>query len=126
MSNRLEGREQFSANIRALQKQLESKVMRGAYMGTQEVLTISMERVPVHYGTLRASGTVEQPRIVGNEVRVVIGYGGPSAPYAAIVHERLDVHHNTGQAKYLEQPMLENGSRILDAIRSEVKQGIAT
>jgi hypothetical protein len=34
-----------------------------------------------------------------------VGYGGPEVPYAVIVHEDLEYHHDPPrQAKFLEQP----------------------
>lgn len=35
-------------------------------------------------------------------IPAVVGFGGPSAEYALIQHERTDFHHRIGQAKYLE------------------------
>lgn len=62
--------------------------------------------VPVDTGTLRASGTVLPPELTGTHVVVTLGYGGAAQDYALPVHERLDVHHPHGQAKYLEAPVL--------------------
>lgn len=39
------------------------------------------------------------------DVSVIVGY---SASYAASVHERQDIPHKVGQAKFLEQPAREN------------------
>lgn len=63
--------------------------------------------VPVDLGTLRASGFVDGPEISGNTATVTLGYGGAASAYALIQHERMDYHHDVGQAKYLEQPVNE-------------------
>lgn len=46
---------------------------------------------------------------------------GYSAPYALAVHERLDVYHPIGQAKYLEQPMRTEEKPMRDIIRSRLR-----
>ena len=42
--------------------------------------------VPVDTGALMSTGHFQTQRD-GSKVKVVLGYGGPSAPYAAYVHE---------------------------------------
>lgn len=51
-----------------------------------------------------------------SEVR--IGY---SAPYAVPVHERLDVYHPTGQAKFLEQPLRTERDEMARIVRSRLQ-----
>lgn len=64
--------------------------------------------VPVDEGILRASQSITPPKSLGTNPSARITYGGPSAPYALIQHERLDYDHpKGGQAKYLEEPFLE-------------------
>jgi hypothetical protein len=47
------------------------------------------------------------PETQGKQIQVRLVFGGPAAPYAAIVHENLTAHHPVGQAKYLESVALE-------------------
>jgi hypothetical protein len=61
------------------------------------ILTDARLHCPVDTGALRASGTVRR-----EEGDVLVGFGGPSAPYALYVHERTDLHHPEGEAKFLE------------------------
>ncbi len=46
---------------------------------------------------------------------------GFTAPYAVPVHERMDVHHPIGQAKFLEQPMRTEVKPMADIIRSRLR-----
>jgi hypothetical protein len=77
----------------------------------QMIFDESQRLVPVQYGALRSTGTIDGPKVTGNGVEVEIGYGGPASGgedvgYALYVHERLDVTHDTPtQAKYLEGPV---------------------
>lgn len=58
--------------------------------------------------SLESSGRVEE---TADGFAVV--FGDSDAPYALAVHERLDLHHPSGQAKFLEQPLVENTSAYL-------------
>lgn len=74
----------------------------------EEIIADSAENyVPVDEGILRSTGHVQPPARRGNEVSVTLGFGGPAAPYAAVVHENLAASHAVGQAKYLETPFMQ-------------------
>ena len=70
----------------------------------------SRELVPVDQGTLKGSGVVLAPEISARGVTVEFGYGGAASDYAVIQHERTDFRHKTGEAKFLEKPVLERAS----------------
>jgi hypothetical protein len=70
-------------------------------------MTEAKRRTPVDTGTLRSSGVVIGPEVRGPDQIVRLVFGGPAAPYAAAVHERLEAHHDVGQAKYLESVVVE-------------------
>lgn len=46
---------------------------------------------------------------------------GYSAPHAVPVHERLDVYHPRGQAKFLEQPLRTEQRQMAAIIRSKLR-----
>lgn len=76
----------------------------------EQMLQTAVSLCPVDKGNLAASGhletTAEGYEIVFDE------------PYAAAVHERLDVSHTSGQAKFLEQPVATEGGNVLSALQS--------
>lgn len=53
--------------------------------------------VPRDEGALASTLDVEQP--ASNVVLLVAG--GPAAEYAIVQHERMDYHHDVGEARYL-------------------------
>jgi hypothetical protein len=65
-------------------------------------------RTPKDKGPLRESEHLIGPFDDGKTITVVIVAGGPTAPYAVIVHEDLDAFHSVGQAKYLESVIMES------------------
>lgn len=81
----------------------------------EEAFLMSQSFVPVRTGALVTSGKVRGPFVRGSKVEAFISYGGPSAPYALIVHEvppNVGGRWNTGYKhdfptrwKYLENPV---------------------
>lgn len=78
---------------------------RALYAGANRIFRQSQSEVPVQYGILRGSGRVTME----GETSVSISYGGAASDYAIYVHERMDVHHPHGKAKFLEDPMTQLG-----------------
>lgn len=108
--------------LRQLEDQGTEGMAAALYQEAEDIMTRSKrDFVPVDTGTLRATGHVEEPVIRGSEVLVTLGFGGPAAPYAIVVHENPLASHKVGQYKYLERPALEAvrgmGNRLADRIR---------
>lgn len=66
------------------------------------ILARSQRLVPVKTGRLQRSGRRLKVRVGRKGASVKIKYGRKSVPYATAVHQRTDVNHPQGQAKYLE------------------------
>lgn len=75
-------------------------------------MTEAKRRTPVDTGVLRSTGHVQGPTFVANDWQVKLVFGGPSAQYAATVHENLNMRHTIGQAKYLESVTAERGPNL--------------
>lgn len=65
------------------------------------IMTDAKMRTPVDTGTLRASGMTTLVD-KGSTPKVELSFGGAAGAYAIYVHERLDVYHPVGEAKFLE------------------------
>lgn len=67
---------------------------------------------PVGEGTLARSGEVLPPRMNGNKIEVILGYGGAASAYAMYIHELMESpsgkpinwSKSGSGAKYLENP----------------------
>jgi hypothetical protein len=90
---------------------------------TEAVLAKAKARTPVDTGALRASGHVDKPKIAG-KISVQLVFGGPSAPYADVVHEDLATAHDDGEAKFLERALVEAEAGMLKRIAAGVKKRI--
>ena len=71
------------------------------------IMTDAKLRTPVDTGTLRASGFVALVDKGAMPKKVELSFGGAAGAYAIYVHERLDVYHPVGEAKFLENAVNE-------------------
>lgn len=83
-----------------------------------EVLKEAKKRTPVDTGFLRDSGTVE---VEGDKIKVVF-----KAKYALPVHERTEVSHAVGEAKFLENAFhfVVIKKKVTDSIWSRILDAI--
>ena len=103
----IKGIDRAVRRLKALGEDINKKVAPALFQEAEEIMGRSKELVPVDTGVLRSSGHVKRPEVDRNGVRVTLAYGGPAEAYALIVHENLRARHPVGQAKFLEQPLLE-------------------
>jgi hypothetical protein len=109
LSAKVEG---LSSVAKAVEEQLGDIAQRCRVAMVSEAAAIAGDavlRCPVQTGELRESVFI-QPTQDGAEV-------GFSAPHALYVHERLDLEHDEGEAKFLEH--------AANAVRSTMAQKLA-
>src|SRR4030095_6802232 len=105
MDVKVSGIDKVVKNLAATNEEITRALARALYEDGNALKLEAQAITPVDIGTLRSSGYVTPPEITGNEIKVVVGFGGAAQAYAEIVHERLDVYHEPPtQAKYLETP----------------------
>ena len=111
----------FQANLRQAQGKARAAAKRGLAKFANHVIGESQALCPVDTGTLAASGTVGDLEESGEKLSITIGH---NTTYAAAVHERLDVHHPQGQAKYLETAVRNNVPKAAEFIANEVRNAL--
>jgi hypothetical protein len=89
-------------------RQVDTAAPEGLELAAEKLLAESRQRVPVATGELKDSG-----KVVMQDGAASVVY---DAPHALSVHERLDVRHPDGQAKYLEEPMNQFGDKLLQTL----------
>lgn len=77
----------------------------------------SQALTPVETGNLRGGAYMRSADTTAGP-GVEIGY---TAAYAVFVHERTELHHPKGQAKFLETTLKKNAKQILEIIRKTAK-----
>ncbi len=99
------GIEQTIENIEQKKMEIEMRLPDLVYQAGQHLRSESVKEVPVDTGRLRASATVSPVKREGGRFYVEVGYG---TDYAIYVHERTELRHRVGKAKFLEDPLKRN------------------
>lgn len=106
----------------------------GEYLGN--ALTLAAENLmseaipitPFDTGDLRRSGYVSQPKVVGGDVTIEVGFGGTAAKYALRVHEWTDPEPNWSEPgtgpKYLERPFNAMRSKLPAEISASFRRDL--
>lgn len=105
-------------------EKIRAAMIQALYRTGVDVVNKAITLAPIESGNLRATGETKEPRITSaNKVIVELSFGGPTkdapqgANYAAVQHERMDyAHPQGGQAKYLEQPFLQETANWPDSL----------
>lgn len=124
---RLTNADRLVSRLTALANEIGVQTVGDALLAEAEIeMTEAKRRTPLDTGALRASGHVGGPYRRNGGVEVVMGFGGPSAPYAIHVHERLDVFHRVGQAKFLESVLLESAPYLPQRVAERIRRGLGS
>lgn len=109
------------AKLKKLQVEFPDRFGAALRQEAEIEATECKKRCPTDTGALRASIKVEGPFRNGRKVSCSIVAGGSAQPYALIVHEDLEAHHTTGEAKFIERPLNESASHLAGRIGARVK-----
>ena len=104
---RVEGFAAAARKIEAMARKGGDEMVSGIRVIGEAIMTdVKASRpgagVPKDEGPLSASGRVEGPDSRG---AVELTFGGAAAPYALYQHERVDLRHQLGEARYLTRGM---------------------
>lgn len=112
---KIRGLAEVKRRLKELGAKAEARLARGLREKGETTMTRAKELTPVDLGALRSTGHVEGPTRTGDQLRILLSFGGPAGAefggkfvgYAIYVHEDLTKRHTVGQAKFLEQPVRE-------------------
>lgn len=88
----------FERELSRYASRLSSAMDAAVLQSAETVMQDSQALCPVATGTLRDSA-VTAAEVQGDVVTAAVGY---TASYAPAVHEKTDIRHTNGQAKFLE------------------------
>lgn len=111
--------ERLDALAKSSPEALESAMM----MLAEDIITDAVKRAPVQTGELRESAFVAPPsRELGGAFTIVAGFG---ADHAVEVHERAELPHPDGEAKFLERALMKKGVGSLHKIAGWAERYVA-
>lgn len=112
---------QFLRGVASAQRKQIAAAEKAVAQFAEHVVGGAQELAPVDTGALKASATASDTQLDGDRISAELGF---NTEYAAAVHERLDVHHPQGEAKYLENSLRKNGPKFGPFIAAQVKGAI--
>lgn len=128
----VKGVEQVIRNLSIAQDVIRRAVGDALQAEGELILEEAKNQCPTETGALRNSAFITPPVQDPKEIRVICGFGTdavvnpktdtPTKQYAVPVHERLDVDHPTGKAKFLEDPAHAASSRLGERVASRVSR----
>lgn len=131
------GADKVQQSILELARRMPTRVMDALEVEANLTMEESQALVPVVTGALKSSRFVAKADMVGKDIGIVFGYGGPAAQYALAVHEnpragktggvgpaprfqRYKRWSRGGQWKYLEQPVLSRAAGFCERMRGYI------
>lgn len=120
MARKFTGADDVLARLRKIKAFAPNEFARAQMQETEIEATACKREAPVLTGALRGSIEAKGPVREGRKVTTSIEAGGPTAPYARIVHEDLEAIHENGSAKYIERPLAESASHMAERIANRI------
>ncbi|HVW81302.1 MAG TPA: HK97 gp10 family phage protein [Mycobacteriales bacterium] len=99
----------FKRGLRRQKDAMHERAPEALAQAAEHISGVAAEQTPVETGRLAGSAAVH---IEGDDT-AAISYDGP---YARYQHERLDLRHEHGNAKFLEKPMLSEKEKALQIL----------
>jgi hypothetical protein len=104
-------------NLNETIREIEDKSVIGIKRALMFIEKQAVKRTPVDTGNLRNSFYKKTLKLLGGKPA---GEIGNTAEYAIYVHENLESHHRVGEAKFLENAIIENSDRIVKIIAENI------
>ena len=119
---RLDGIKEMQRALEQLGPKANFALRRSLTTEAEKIMAKAKRLTPVDTGTLRATGHVQPPVVEPEQIEITLGFGGPAARYAIFVHERTELRHTVGQAKFLEQPVNEAAEGLANRLARELRR----
>lgn len=138
--------DEVQKNLDKAEKIALEALANAAILVAFDLLGEGMRRAPKDTGHLRGSGVafVNKEKVahtinsmgqsklvkdsfeakVGRLLNEIIGEVGFNTEYAAKQHEEVGYHHQDGEAKYLERPLMERAQYYVEIMNLKVKEAL--
>lgn len=108
----------MSLDFSAVRARVKAALPVGLQAGMEHIAEVSAQQVPIEEGTLLRSQkvTVDAENLVA-----ALSY---NTPYARYQHEKLELRHEHGNAKFLEIPLISEAQTALNIVGQTVKRAM--
>ena len=125
----VEGLDTLQGKITRQKIKVKREAKKVCLAEAEEIMKESLAEVPRDTEALADSAFIEQQE----NGDVIFGYGKDNvqtnpksgrltSEYMMAVHERLDVHHDVGKAKFLEDPINRNKGKLEKSFAQKLKR----
>lgn len=122
---RIVGFDNVEKNLKKVAKSHPAALAAALYQEGFSIMAESQKKVPVDTGRLRSTGYVAPPQEGDDAPTVEVGYG---TDYGIYVHERTELRHTVGEAKFLEKAVNEAiagyNRRLLKRTQQNIERGV--
>jgi hypothetical protein len=118
---KIDGIQTVLDGLKAAAEKYPAAVGAALYEEGLKIDAASVDLVPVDKGRLKGTHYTSPPVMGDDGPEVEVGYG---TDYAVPVHERTAVHHDVGQAKYLEKPLTDAASGFAERVAKRTEKHI--
>lgn len=115
----LKGEKAARKRLKKLIKKAPKQVAQAMWQTAQDIHRGAAAKTPVKTGHLRRSYVVDAPKITKRSITVLVGY---SAHYALWVHERTELSHHVGQAKFLSAAVDEYAKKWAQVVSKRTQK----
>lgn len=125
----IDGVKELKSNLRRSRLAITKAAKQAIRDEAESIMQDSLEEVPKDTGTLASAAYIET--LANGDVE--FGYGGPNNAinpksgtatddYMVAVHERLDVIHPNGKAKFLEDPLNRHLAKLETSLVGRIRR----
>lgn len=105
-------------NVGRLVAKVDAATPDALRAGAEHIGEVSAQLVPIEEGTLVRSQRID---VDAGQGQASISY---NTPYARYQHERLDLRHEHGQPKFLEQPLATEAGTVMKLIAQSIRDAL--
>jgi len=119
MSVAIEGVQKILQNLDLAGRRSRGAVAAALYQEGLAIMAESVKQVPVDTGRLRSTHYVSPPTGDKDDPVCTLGYG---TNYGVYVHERPELKHTSGKAKFLEDPINSARSGYVERVAARAHE----
>lgn len=107
-----------SFNFGELTTRVRAAIPAALQRAGEHIGEVSAQQVPIEEGTLLRSQKID---VDAEKLEVAISY---HTPYARYQHEKMELRHEHGNAKFLELPLMSEGHTAVEMVGADVKRAM--